>query len=248
MPLDQVEAIVLRTFPVADQDKIVVLLTRDRGLLRGIAKGARKFGNRFGSALEPMSHINAFFYEKELKDLVIFSGCDLRESFFEVHSDLPASFALSYIAELIEEFVPVRSQQEDMIFRLVLAILQALRDRGDVRILTRYFEVWILRINGIMPDVHRCRRCRTAIAETPAGWLSPRRDGVFCDTCAPTRREEVRDGLGRFLAWVRTNPPAACASAPFTTEEIKSFEKALQAMIVFHLEREPKSLRYLNLH
>jgi DNA repair protein RecO (recombination protein O) len=246
MPLDQAEAIVLRTFPLADQDKIVVLLTRERGLLRGVAKGARKFGNRFGSALEPMSHVTAFFYEKERRDLVVFSACDLRESFFDVQAELSAAFALSYVAELLEEFVPVRAQ-EDLAFRLLLSILQALRDRGDVRVLTRYFEAWILRINGIMPDVHRCRRCRTAIAEEAAGWLSPRRDGVYCDSCAPSRREEIRNGLGRFMDWVRTNPPSACASAPFSPEEIKGFEKALQAMIVFHLEREPKSLRYLNL-
>jgi DNA repair protein RecO (recombination protein O) len=244
MPLDQAEAIVLRTFPLADQDKIAVLLTRERGVLRGVAKGARKFGNRFGSALEPLSYITAFFYEKEHNDLVTISGCDLRESFFDLSSDLPSNYALSYIVELIEEFVPVRSR-ENLSFRLFLSILQALRDRVDVRVLTRYFEAWILRLNGIMPDIRRCRRCRTAIAESAPGWLSPRRDGVFCDACAPARKEEITDGLGRFMTWVQENPPAACAAAPFSADDIRSFEKALQAMIIFHLEREPKSLRWL---
>ena len=244
MPRDQAEALVLRTFPLAEQDKIAVLLTRERGLLRGVAKGSRKFGNRFGSSLEPLSHITAFFYEKEHGDLVTISACDLLESFFDLAADPPTSFALSYIIELIEEFVPVRAR-ENLSFRLVLSILQALRDRVDVRILTRYFEAWILRINGIMPDLRRCRRCRTEIAETGPGWLSPRRDGVFCDACAPARKEEITGALGRFLAWAKENPPAACAAAPFSAEEIRSFEKALQAMIIFHLEREPKSLRWL---
>jgi DNA repair protein RecO (recombination protein O) len=244
MPLDQAEAIVLRTFPLADQDKIAVLLTRERGVLRGVAKGARKFGNRFGSTLEPLSHITAFFYEKEHVELVTISACDLRESFFDLASDLPTNFAVSYIVELIEEFVPIRAT-ENLSFRLFLSILQAFRDKIDVRVLTRYFEAWILRINGIMPDIRRCRRCRKAIAETAPGWLSPRRDSVFCDACAPARKEEITESLGRFLMWVQANPPAACAAAPFSAEEIKSFEKALQAMIIFHLEREPKSLRWL---
>src|SRR4030042_3575519 len=159
MPRDQAEAIVLRTFPLADQDKIAVLLTSERGLLRGAAKGARKFGNRFGSALEPLSHVTVFFYEKERSDLVTISGCDLRESFFDVSSYLPVNFALSYMIELIEEFVPVRAR-ENLAFRLFLSILQAVRDKVDVRTLTRYFEAWILRINGILPDIRRCRRCR----------------------------------------------------------------------------------------
>ena len=106
MPLDQTEAIVLRTFDLADQDRIVVLLTRDRGVLRGVAKGARKFGSRFGSSLEPMSVVRAFYYEKERKDLVTVSNCDLLESFFDVQKDLKVAFTLSYFAELIEEFSP----------------------------------------------------------------------------------------------------------------------------------------------
>ncbi|MBN1938063.1 MAG: DNA repair protein RecO [Candidatus Aminicenantes bacterium] len=244
MSRDQVEALVLRTFPLADQDKLAVFLTQERGLLRGVAKGARKFGNRFGSALEPLSHVTVFFYEKEGSDLVTVSGCDLRESFFDVASDLRAHFALAYIAELVEEFVPVRSR-DSLAFRLFRAILQALRDGVEPGILTRYFEAWLLRLNGIMPDIRRCRRCRTAIAETSPGWLSPRRDGIYCDSCAPSRKEAIGDSLGKFVAWVQENPPSACASAPFPAEDIASFGKALQALLVYHLEREPKCLRFL---
>jgi DNA repair protein RecO (recombination protein O) len=46
MPLEQSEAIVLRSFDVGEQDKIVVFFSRDKGIIKGIAKGARKFGNR----------------------------------------------------------------------------------------------------------------------------------------------------------------------------------------------------------
>jgi DNA repair protein RecO (recombination protein O) len=244
MPLDQAEAIVLRTYPIGDQDKVVVFLARDRGLVRGVAKGARKFGNRFGSALEPMSHVTAFFYEKEHRDLVTVSGCDLRQSFFDVQRDLDAALALSYFAELIEETVPGRSH-DDLLFRLLLSVLQALRDSLDTALLTGYFEAWFLQIHGILPEVHRCRSCRKAIAESEAGWLGPRRDGVYCDACAPARREEVRAPLPRFIAWARANPPTACPEAPFTPEELKGVRGALQAMIVYHLEREPKSLRYV---
>ena len=64
MPTDQAEAIVLRTTNIGDQDKIAVFFSMDKGILRGVAKGARKFGNRFGSSLEPMSVVRVFYYEK----------------------------------------------------------------------------------------------------------------------------------------------------------------------------------------
>jgi DNA repair protein RecO (recombination protein O) len=242
MPVDRAEAIVLRTSALGEQDKLVALLTRDKGVLRGVAKGARKFGNRFGSSLEPMSHIIVHFYEKERRELVTISGSDLVQSFFDIQSDPATAFTLAYFAELVEEFLPVRFR-EDVAFRLLLTTLQSLEARGEVRLLGRYFEAWILMINGFLPDVHRCRKCRKPL-EKP-GWLSPRKDGIYCDGCAPARRDEAGPELGRFLAWARKNPPSAAPDASFSPAELRSIERSLQAMIVFHLEREPRSLRFV---
>ncbi len=242
MPTDRAEAIVLRTAALGEQDKLVTLLTRDKGVLRGVAKGARKFGNRFGGALEPPSLVSVHYYEKERRELVTISGCDLVQSFFDVGSDPARSFTAAYFAELIEEFCPARAR-EDVAFRLLLTTLQALQAGGDAGFLARYFEAWILMINGFLPEVRRCRACRKPLAET--GWLSPRRDGVYCDACAPVRREGVCPELGRFLAWARKNPPAAAAGAGIGPADLRSIGRSLQLMIVFHLEREPRSLRYV---
>ena len=244
MPLDQADAIVLRTSALGDIDKLAVFLTREKGLVRGVAKGARKFGNRFGSALEPMSHVTVFYYEKERRDLVTVSGCDLVESFFEIQADLKSSLTLSYFAELIEEVVPGRSG-EDVMFRLLLSVLRALRMKGELGLLTRYFEAWFLQANGFLPDVGRCRGCRRELAAEEAGWLSPKRDGIYCDACAPARRDEVRRELARFVQWARRNPPPSTDEIPFSPGELKAVQKNLQALIVFHLEREPRSLRYI---
>jgi DNA repair protein RecO (recombination protein O) len=244
MPVDQAEAIVLRTSPIGDQDKLCSFLTRDKGVLRGVAKGARKFGNRFGSSLEPMSCVRIFFYEKERRDLVTVSNADLLESFFDLRSDLKAGFTLAYFAELVEEFTPARSHEETL-YRLLLAVLRALRDKGDLDLLARYFEAWLLQINGVLPEVARCKRCRKAVAEAEAAWLAPRRDGIYCGDCAPARKEPVKQELDEFLRWARKNPPPCRAVEPFGPEALRGIRIALQAMIVFHLEREPRTLRYV---
>jgi len=242
MPLDQAEAFVLRTANIGDQDKIAVFLTRDKGLIRGVAKGARKFGNRFGSSLEPMSRVTLFYYDKERRDLITVSGCDLIESFFEFQSDLRTSLTLSYFGELIEEFVPVRAR-EDIVFRLLGSVLDALKKKGDLALLTGYFEAWLLRVNGLLPDVRRCQKCRQPL-ET-GGWLSPKKDGVCCAACATSKKEETPPGLATFLEWVRKNSPVRWAEFPLTAGELKAIRRVLRSVIVYHLEREPRSLRWL---
>ena len=183
MPIDQAEAIVLRTYDFGDQDKIVVFFTREKGVLRGVAKGARKFNNRFGSSLEPMSMVRAFYYEKERKDLVTVSNCDLLESFFEAQNDLKVSCTVGYFAELIEEFSPSRSK-DDVLYRLLLSVLRCLAAKGDPAFLALYFEAWFLRINGLLPDLVRCKKCRKplsgsglAVSEKRRGLLRRMRSG-----------------------------------------------------------------------
>ena len=186
--------------------------------------------------------VTLFYYEKERRDLVTVSACDLLESFFDIQKELRAALTTAYLAELVEEFVPARAR-EDVIFRLLLAVLQALAGRGDLDFLTRYFEAWLLHSHGVLPDVKRCKKCRKDIEAD--GWLAPRRDGVYCGDCAPARKEEVRRELAQFLGWVRKNPPPRESVPGFGPAELKGIGTALQAMIVYHLEREPRSLRFL---
>jgi DNA repair protein RecO (recombination protein O) len=241
MPTDQAEAIVLRTMNVGDQDKIAVFFCRDKGILRGVAKGARKFGNRFGSSLEPMSVVHVFYYEKERRDLVTVSGCDLIESFFEIQAEPGTAFLLTYFAELIEEFAPARAKEE-VLYRLLLSVLRCLKDGGDAEFAAAYFEAWFLYANGLLPDLSACRKCRKPFA---AGWLAPKKDGAYCPDCAPFKKEEVPAKTQAFLRWTRRNPPPGGCAPPFTPDEIAGIRKALQAMIVYHMEREPRTLQFL---
>jgi DNA repair protein RecO (recombination protein O) len=241
MPTDQAEAIVLRTSNVGDQDKIAVFFCREKGILRGVAKGARKFGNRFGSSLEPMSVVRVFYYEKERRDLITVSGCDLIESFFEIQAEPATAFLLTYFAEIVEEFAPARAR-EDVLFRLLLSVLRCLKEGGDREFAAAYFEAWFLQANGLLPDLAACRKCRKPL--TP-GWLAPGKDGAYCPDCAPVRKDELPAAIHDFLRWIRKNPPPGGCAPPFTPDEIAGIRRALQVLIVYHMEREPRSLHFL---
>jgi len=242
MARKQSEAFVLRSFAVGEQDKIVILFSKDIGLFKGIAKGARKFGNRFGSSLEPMSLVKVYFYEKEGKDLVTISNCDLLESFFEIQKDLETSSTLSYFVELIEEFYPARSK-DDILFRLLLSVLESLRSGADLNFVSAYFEAWFLKLNGIQPDFRKCRKCREAIKAL--SWLSAKKDGVFCQRCVPQGKDEIIPETIAFLDWIKKNPPPKDRNYPLSTEQVASVRKALRRILVFHMEKEPKSLQHL---
>lgn len=242
MARQQSESIVLRSFDIGEQDKIIVFFAKDVGIFKGVAKGARKFGNRFGSSLEPMSHVNVFYYEKENRELVTVSNCDLIESFFEIQNDLGTSFTLCYFAELVEEFFPMRSK-DDTLFRLFLSTLQALKDGADLDLASAYFEAWFLKLSGLLPDFKNCRKCREAIVSV--SWLSHKKDGVYCRRCVPQGQDEIQPEINAILDWVRRNPPPTHKEQPFKPEQVAAMREVMQRILFFHMERKPKSLSLL---
>jgi len=241
MPADQTEAVILRTSPLGEIDKIVVFFSKEKGLVRGVAKGARKFGNRFGSSLEPLSVVKIFYYEKEQRELVTISSCDLIESYFEIQRSPKTAFLLGYFVELLEEFVPCRAREE-LIYRLLLSTLQSLKQGADRALLGAYFEAWFLRLNGFLPDFETCRKCGK---KSDKKWLSPKKDGSFCDDCAEIKKEPIPPGMSAFLDWVRKNPLPSGAGSPFPADTLAAVRSILQSIIVYHMEKEPRSLQFI---
>src|SRR5712692_11836781 len=130
MGLVNTDAIVLRTYNLAEADRIVLCLTRNAGLVRAVAKGARRMKSRFGAALEPFTFIRLDFYEKENRELVTISQAEIIKSNFDLAAHPDAIDALAYIAELVSEFAPPH-EANDRLYRMVKACIDALASLAD---------------------------------------------------------------------------------------------------------------------
>jgi DNA repair protein RecO (recombination protein O) len=159
MGLTETEAIVLRTYNLAEADKIVVCLTRKYGVVRVVAKGARKLKSRFGAGLEPFTLIALGYFEKEGRELASLKQAEIVRSYFKLAHDTEVFGVLSYFSELVMEFAPPREPNENL-YRMVRACLEAIDTAPDsLPLMARYFEVWILRLAGFLPDIRVCAGC-----------------------------------------------------------------------------------------
>lgn len=153
MNLHQSEALTLRTYPYAEADKIAVFLTRDFGQVRGIAYGAKKSRSRFGSSLEPLTHVRMTFQRKEHQELSVIQNCEIIRAFPAYQLRLEVNLHFGYFAELLLEFAR-EEQESDHLFRLALAVLEV-SQQVDIQWLARYFELWLLKLEGILPQLDK---------------------------------------------------------------------------------------------
>ncbi len=174
---------VLRTHPLGESDRIVTFLTRFSGKVRAVAKGARRSRKRFGSNLELLSRVRLQYFEREGADLARIESADLLESFYLLQEDPERAAVLACMAEVADAFA--REQQEDEpYFRLLHAVLRAVRDGLDLDRAGRYFEIWTLRLHGVLPSLASCARCGRELGAR-SGVYDRREGGVLCRACAP---------------------------------------------------------------
>ena len=147
MPLHTTDALILRTYKLGESDRIVVCLTRDRGKKRGVAKNARQSRRRFGGALEPMTYGRVGYVERERRELVRLEYVEqLRSPLSAVDGE--ALGYVSYFAELIDEWAQEADPNETL-FRLGVSMVDAIAIGVPIEPLARYFEYWLLRLQGV---------------------------------------------------------------------------------------------------
>jgi DNA repair protein RecO (recombination protein O) len=170
LPLYTADALILRTYKLGEADRIVVFLTRDRGKKRGVAKGARRPRSKFGAALEPMTEVKLAYFEKETRELVGLNYAepvrsplslagpaeagpyvqnDDRSGRLQAAQDVLGY--VGYFAELLDEWAQ-EADADDRLYRLGASMLEALCAGAPVEPLARYFEYWLLRLQGVYPE------------------------------------------------------------------------------------------------
>src|ERR1700761_8626325 len=173
----QVEAVVLRTWPVHEADQIVSLFTRDFGKIKGVAKSAARSRRRFGGALEPMTHVRAHYAEKQSQDLVRLDSFEVLHSPLAEPVDYGRAAALGFFAEVLEQTL-ADHDPNDAVFRLLLSVLEQTRV-GQIWMPITYFALWTTRLMGWLPDLTRCLYCGVPLAGQPA-YFHFFADGLFC--------------------------------------------------------------------
>ncbi|HKF52778.1 MAG TPA: DNA repair protein RecO [Candidatus Acidoferrales bacterium] len=180
MPLRESEAIVLQSYPLGEADRLVSFLSRTMGRVRGVAAGARRTKSRFGATLERMSHVRIWFFERETRELVRISQCDLIESFVTTFRDYSAGVTLALMAEITEAVLPDR-EPADPSFRLLLLSAQTIKRRQGTQLALAYFVLWTVRLGGWLGSFERCGRCGSELAAM--AYVNPAIPGVVCPNC-----------------------------------------------------------------
>jgi len=242
-------AIVLRTRPFGESDKIVSVFTQHYGKLTGIAKGAMRSRRRFVNSLESFSLVNLSFQDRPRSNLAFLLSADLIHGFRRLMTGLDRFAYACYLVEITDGLIGER-EENPTVFQHLKEGLHHLEENGtSLRFLT-FFEIKLLRLAGYQPVLDNCRKCRMdRVDGMGARWyFSPLDGGILCDVCSRSCSEILPLGATavEVLAALQADNDSLPSRISLPLSVIEEIRSVVLRFIQFQMDREIKSASFLH--
>lgn len=269
MPIQTTSAIVIRHQALGEHDKLITFYTLDAGKLKAVARSARRPGNRLTGSLDLLNHGELVYFDRPHKDLQYVNSFDIRDSFAKLKEDLAGVAYGFYIAELVDQVTPERDADPE-VYQLLLNVLQFLMTNQSMVLWVRAFEIKLLSLMGVAPQLDLCVACDSPLTESRIK-VSPQLGGIVCERCDRVRYRHSQDTVS-MVREAGPEGPARSGDSPsvhisrgswklmqqlqrltwadlgrfrLTESASRELENALSSMILYHLGRPLKTLDFL---
>jgi len=235
MALKESEAIVLRSYPLREADLLVTFFTRLEGKVHGVARSAKKSKRRFGGALEPLTYVRAYYEDRERQELARLDSCEVLESPLAFEVGYPRAVALAHVAELLDELLPDRDAN-DTVFRLALSVIAGLRG-PEIWMPVTYFELWMTRLMGYLPELSECIVCGRTLNGSRA-YFHALADGLMCPEDKRLASSEISSESRKLTAMMFRAPIEGFAGMPWPKAQGADLRKFLIQILQRHIEKK----------
>jgi DNA repair protein RecO (recombination protein O) len=239
VPLYRDEAVVLRTHPLGEADRIITLLTKERGRIRAVAKGVRRTKSRFGARLEPFMVVDVQCYEGRNLDTVTQA-----ESIATYGQTIARDYAVYTAATVMVETAEQLTEEHEPSTQQYRLLSGALRSLGgaehDPALVLDAYLLRSLAVAGWAPSFRDCAKCG---ALGPHSAFNIAAGGAVCGVCRPPGSAAPAPETLRLLASLLSGDWAIA-----DVSELQSRREGsglVTAFLQWHLERGVRSLRHV---
>jgi len=239
------EAIIISSMNLGEADKLITFFSLDRGMLKGVAKNARKSFRRFGAGLEAFTTCRLHLHEREHQELIRIESVDIMSQPADICSDLVRAATGAVMLELVRELSPP-NERNDSAFLLLSQVLHLLNAGEDPYFLLRIFEIKFLSNLGYQPKLDHCLSCGIQ----PKGDIIflGMKGGMLCPDCMVSSGEpQVRlsqGAVGFYYQTLRMDMDKICRLRP-SPVIMKELDQVFAAHTYHILGKKLKSTEFL---
>ncbi|MEJ7650371.1 MAG: DNA repair protein RecO [Nakamurella sp.] len=237
MPTYRDSGVVLRVTKLGEADRIVTVLTRTHGRVRAVAKGVRRTRSKFGSRLEPFSHVDLQLYAGRNLDIV--TQAESIDAFGgSIGADYRRYTSAVAMAETAERLTAEEREPSLRLYLLLVSALRALTEAGrDPSLALDAFLLRAMALAGWAPALRECARCSTP---GPHAAFHIAAGGLLCPDCRSVGAARPSPVSMALMVALAEGDWATADDTP--TSHRREASGLVAALVQYHLERGLRSL------
>ena len=240
------KALILRVKDLGESDLLVLFFTPHQGLLKGIAKAARKSRKRFVNCLDYFCLSELQYHRKRENQLFLVDSCKLIQGFEPLRTDYRLLIYASYFAELTETLFPLHVSSHE-VFQLLVYCFDLLCHGEPADKVRMSFEGRAMALGGYAINLERCCKCGRFYKGEGRAVFVPERGGIACLRCA--KESKTHPGMDpesvKVLAEIQDVKKKVAPQPDFTGKTGEELKRVLDQHVLYRLGKKLKSRKYL---
>lgn len=233
------EGLVIKSTDTGENDRIVTVLTKDFGIVRAFANGAKRMKSRSQSATQLLSYSRFSIYKS--KDSFIINEAQCIEVFFKLREDIERITLAQYFCELAGELAPEMDDAEDYL-KLMLNSLHFLANAARPAMLLKALtELRLLCLAGYMPDLTACNQCGKF--EDTVMFFDHENGRLSCPDCG-ARGDAVGMGILTAMRHICYSEPEKLYAFTLPDESLKTLSQVTESYLATQVQRKFKTLEF----
>lgn len=247
MPIQETEAVLIRSYPLSESSVIGVFYTRDFGKVRAVARGIRSTKSKFRGQLDLLNRGHLIYTEKANRELQIVRDFDLIDNFEQIKTDFDRFSYACYFAELIDAIESDGGENPE-IFSLLMKTFCYFRMVGDLQLFARMFELHLLEITGYSPQFARCSDCGNVLtSQDSVLYYQDQTSEMVCAACVTPHLVQISRGSCELMKRLQRSNFDQLVRIRASRQNYREMKFVLSALINYHTQRRLKSLKFLDL-
>ncbi len=244
MGIETTDAILLRRRNLRESSLILTFCTRDFGKVSGVIKGARGPRAQLGINPQLFTLNRIVFYESKKRRLNTISQCDLKSFYGAIRKDLQRTVYAEYFLELADSLSAEFDKNEEL-FSLLADSLEFLCTSASVKRIARVFEIRLMKLLGLMPELKICAVCGIKIEDESK--FSLRSGGLICRKCfgQDALAMNISKGTINFIEYIKKVSYKQASRVKVAKKVGGELEAIMRRFVDYQLQGKLKTVEFM---
>jgi DNA repair protein RecO (recombination protein O) len=235
------KGIVIKIANSSENDKILTVLTAERGKIKVFCKGAKKAKSALLASTEFLSYSDMILFEGN-SDMYSLNSAESINVFYNIRTDIDKLMYAATIAQIMNDVC----QEEELSFNRMQLLLNTLyvisETDKDLKLVYSIFRIRLLGILGFVPRLDKCVSCEKSYKEINELYFSLKDNGIKCETCKKLDKGALNISAVTYtsLVYILSSDPKKIFSFDIPEEAITELNLLVDLYMTEKVEKEYK--------